>query len=842
MNVSPETWARISEIFDAVRSLPPSERTARLDHLCGGESAVRLEVESLLDSDDDSFLAEQTTRPALQFASRGEKLIGETVGAYQVEREIGRGGMGVVYEGHHSDKSLAKRVAIKTLAIGMHRPELVWRFRREREILAKLDHPNIAALYDGGTTDRDVPFLVMEYVEGVRIDVWCAQQRLSISRRIDLFRQVCAAVQFAHTALVVHRDLKPGNMLVTKQGTVKLLDFGVAKLVDTGSTEHEDRTVGGVAPLTTAYASPEQLRGEDAGTSSDIYSLGVVLYRLLTGAYPYDAEARTPSQVLRLIDDAPPTPPSERVTETTATEIGAPDGRNTLRSTLEGELDAIVLMALRHEPTRRYATVDALSEDLLRYLKGLPVQARPDTMSYRVRKFVRRQPALVAGIAVAALALVGATVTATRAAGVARASASVAQAETQRARNMNRYLQAVVGSADQNWYSMLRGGKDITVRDVIDSMRASIPRELSADPVTRADLYRTLAGSYHVFNQVGLAIQLLDSAERLHSVALGAGSSEVTRDMLMRGYYMVDVGQVDSAVVLERKALHRYSAMTAPADTDLAFAQIILGQTLAGQLAKGADAIPLLESGSTLESKQLHPRWQLVGVAQMNLGVSYLQTGEATKGDSAFAAAIRAVEHDSLRYMNELGMARSNWGILLGRRGAHERAVPLLRSGKAVIAKLNGPSHFNTAVIQSRLADELRFAGGSAEGRALVDSALAAFEAQTPSNPAEICVALKVLSAYQVAARDFRGAARTLARARTLLDKLGSSRDAMEVNLLLIAADLEAATGSRVTARTMFEQAAAMAQKKLGPSAYATKLAQARLAAFMDSARAVRQP
>ena len=401
VTISPDQWARITELFDTIRALPAEARNARLAELATNEPAVHAELTALLQADlDDSFLAGRAT---IDPVIPTDDLIGRTIGAYRIDRVIGRGGMGVVYAGAHIDPTIQKSVAIKTLALGAASPQLAWRFAREREILARLTHPNIAALYDGGMTEDGRQYLVMEYVDGQRIDTWCDERRLNVAQRIDVFRQVCAAVQFAHSNLIVHRDLKPGNIFVTNDGTVKLLDFGIAKLLtvrDDVQAPGAEHTQTGYSPFTAAFASPEQLRGEEVTTASDVYSLSVVLYRLLTGTSPYAVDGMTPLAARDVLSSAPVRTPSESITETQPAQCRRATVRD-LRDELRGELDAILMMALRPEPTRRYSSVEALSDDLLRYLKGLPVIARHDTVTYRFRKFVQRQRALVVTASVA---------------------------------------------------------------------------------------------------------------------------------------------------------------------------------------------------------------------------------------------------------------------------------------------------------------------------------------------------------------------------------------------------------------------------------------------------------
>jgi len=427
--MTPERWQQIKSIYQAALDHPPGERAAYLDAACAGDADLRGEVESLL------ALAPQAEefieRPAFgdldELPADVEPLAGRTVGPYRVLQEIGRGGMGSVYLAVRADDQYRKQVAIKVVRRGMDTEDILRRFHTERQIQASLEHPHIARLLDGGTTPDGLSYFVMEYIEGQPVDEYCDVRKLTTAERLRLFQTVCAAVHYAHQNLVVHRDLKPGNVLVTADGTVKLLDFGIAKLLNPALSGYRTLapTRAGSRPMTPDYASPEQVRGEPITTSSDVYSLGVVLYELLTGRRPYRVPSRAPQEVLRAVCEVDPERPSTsvaRVETVPAADGSAPvtltpemvsrtrEGPpEKLRRRLSGDLDNIVLMALRKEPQRRYASAEQLSEDIRRHLEGLPVVARPNTLGYVTRKFVRRHRAGVAAAALVALALVAGT-------------------------------------------------------------------------------------------------------------------------------------------------------------------------------------------------------------------------------------------------------------------------------------------------------------------------------------------------------------------------------------------------------------------------------------------------
>lgn len=377
-------------------------------------------------------------------------IVGQQIGSYKVIRELGRGGMGTVYLAARADESFHKQVALKVIKRGMDSDAIVRRFVMERQILANLDHPNIARLIDGGTTTDGLPYFVLEYVEGLNIKRYCDEHKLNTTERLNLFRRVCEAVTFAHQNLIVHRDLKPSNIIVTQDGTPKLLDFGIAKLLSGSSPAEGTMTIGRV--LTPEYASPEELRGLPVNTRSDVYSLGVLLYELLIGRRPFIFETRSPEDAARWITSTQPLKPSVALTRIDANrEAGAAKDHSPapatisrtrdatidkLRRRLAGDLDNILLKALRKEPERRYASVQEFSEDIRRHLKGLPVLARPDTFSYRASKFVTRHKAGVAAALIVVLTLLSATVITSWQARVARRERAKAERRFRDVRNL----------------------------------------------------------------------------------------------------------------------------------------------------------------------------------------------------------------------------------------------------------------------------------------------------------------------------------------------------------------------------------------------------------------------
>ena len=410
-------WDAVKALFSAALDLPREDRAAFLTLESGGDAALIAEVQSLLDSHEKpgAFLDTVTQEFRSQaFASSGaaRSRIGERIGAYRIVGMLGSGGMGDVFKAIRDDEQYQSEVAIKLMRADMRSQLTERRFRIERQILAGLDHRNIARLLDGGTTDGGVPYVVMELVAGQPIDAWCDARHLGVRDRVQLFLQVCAAVSYAHQHLIVHRDLKPTNILVTADGSVKLLDFGIAKLLETeASTDvaKADATATTLRAMTLDYASPEQVSGAHVTTVSDVYSLGVVLYRLLTGKSPYAARSNDAARMAEILSESTPTRPSQ------------------VERKVDADLDNILLMALRKEPQRRYASVEQLASDLRNYLTGMPVSARGNSLRYRAGKFVRRRRIELAAGVFVGCALLGALVFSMREADIAERERHVAQ-------------------------------------------------------------------------------------------------------------------------------------------------------------------------------------------------------------------------------------------------------------------------------------------------------------------------------------------------------------------------------------------------------------------------------
>ena len=474
--MTPERWRQIEEVFQTIVERATGERPALLTQYCGGDDELRREVESLLDHEAADGFIRNSIKGAAQSLTResGNDLIGARLGAYNVTRLIGHGGMGVVYEAFRADGHYEQRAAVKVIKRGMETDFVIERFTRERRIMAQLDHPNIARLLDGGATKDGRPYFIMEYVAGREISEHCEADRLSVNEKLKLFRQVCAAVQFAHQKLFAHRDLKPSNILVTEDGTVKLLDFGIAKLLTPDPSQGAiTQTETALRMMTPEYASPEQARGLPITAATDIYSLGVVLYELLTNSRPHQFKTYSPAEIERAICDTSPARPSEAVNRKA-------ESPTKLARRLAGDLDNIILMAMRKEPERRYQSVEQFSEDIRRHLEGLPVTARADTFRYRAGKFIRRHRLVLAAFTIVLLSLLAGIVATTRA-------ARIAQNERERAERRFTQVRKLSNTFLFDFHDKIRSlpgsteAREMVVRTALEYLD-SLAQEAAGDP------------------------------------------------------------------------------------------------------------------------------------------------------------------------------------------------------------------------------------------------------------------------------------------------------------------------------------------------------------------------
>lgn len=548
-----DRWRQVKEIFIKVVDEPKEAREARIASLCGEDSDLAEEVRTLLAGDDQTLL-EHPGQNALQ-----EGVIKE-IGPFDVIREIGRGGMGRVFEVHRKNEEFEQRLALKLVHPTLSGENIHRRFQLERRILAKLEHRNIARFIDGGVSSMG-PFYVMEFIDGKPITEFCDEKKITIRQRIRLFAQVCSAVQFSHQHFIVHRDIKPGNILVTDDGTVKLLDFGIAKVMEGDGTTAFQKTIFQTytqdeAPMTPIYASPEQYLNEPVTAASDVYSLGLVLYQLLTGRLAYDFDNKSLLEIDNLILREPPTHPSSKSRGKTdkgfsSEEIAqkrhlTPDK---LESTLKGDLDAIVLTALRKDPKDRYASVADFADDLRCYLDYLPVSASPPSAAYRTKMFVRRHKTGVAFAAILLLSIIGGSIgtllgwsRAVEARDLAQKERARAIDEVEKTTEILSFLKGMLASPDPR-----KSGREVKIIDVLDKSAADLERELGDRPEIEASIRQTLGVTYNVLGDHRKALEQFERARHLWAKLEGPNNRKVLdlRNHIASAYH--ELGQYDKA-------------------------------------------------------------------------------------------------------------------------------------------------------------------------------------------------------------------------------------------------------------------------------------------------------
>jgi len=707
-SLSPARWAQIDALLAEGLELAETERTAWLDQVQDLE--VRHTVERLLvaDADTSEILdaeAADYAAPLLPPEEAGQS-IGTRIGAYRIDREIARGGMGRVVMASRADGAFEQQVALKLLRLDTD--DARRRFRAERQILASLRHPNIARLLDGGVTEDGQPFLAMEIIEGEPIDVYCDARQLSVDDRLRLFLPVVDAVHHAHRQLVVHRDLKPSNIVVTPDGTPMLLDFGIAKLLDDPNAAE---TQTGQYWMTPAYAAPEQIRRQPVTTATDVYQLGGVLYEMLTGHRPFEDRSRTVE--LAALDQDPDRPSASvtRVTERTTlqgtVQIGperVSKARSTqpdrLRRQLEGDLDTIVLKALRPDPDARYASAEALADDITRHLEGLPVRARTPTVGYRVRRFVRRHRVGVIASALVVLSLVGGLGAAVWQARRAEAAANHAADRAAEAEAVTTFLVDMIGDARPRGSD----GDSLRVRDVLDAGVARLDTGFVDQPQVRAALASAFGAAHHKLGDVDAALPLRRLAVDLRRRTLPRSAPEVIAAENELVVDLLNTRQLDELDTLLTNMLAARRADLGP--THIQVAQTLHNLALTAKrrpdsLKKARAEGYFREAISTLERAGPEVYAQTTEITTSydgfraglyyDLAAYYLETDR----DSLAAEPMRLsveLSDDPLESTNQQ-ILMNGYGVLLRQLGRHDEAIAVHRDVVTAARATHGPDH-----------------------------------------------------------------------------------------------------------------------------------------------------
>ena len=700
-------WERLRDLFDRAVSLPTSQRAQLL--AAEPDESLRLQVQSLLGAD---AAAEQLLSAALSGAGGPAAQAGDRFAQYEILEPIGRGGMGEVFLARRSD-DFEQKVAIKIAGAGLATPEANRRFLAERRILASLEHPHIARFLDAGATPAGLPWVAMEYVNGQSITATCSTQQWSIAARVRLLAKVCGAVQYAHRNLVVHRDIKPANILVDVAGEPKLLDFGIAKLLAEAGDTEQTRTQ--FRPLTPQYASPEQVAGEPLTTATDVYSLGVVLYELLSGQLPYQAVSGQPGALERTIRETQPPSLKQAAQATGQTRSD--------QRLLEGDLEVIVRTAMQKDPARRYSTPAALADDLQRWLSGYPIMARPDSMAYRSRKFIARNPAASALGALALLLIVVFAVTAT-------IQAKRVAAERDTANHVAAFLVSIFESADRG----KTNGEAVNARQLLDRGAARVETELRGQPKTQAKLFGAIGEVYQNLGLLDQARQGFEKEVRLCRAACTDGL-ELASSLKRLAEALRQQAKYDQALPLAQEALELSRRNGRTDSQPVADSLNLLGLILNARGKPAEAEQPLTESLAIKRRLFPVPGYE-VAVTLQNLADNFTSRGQAPKALPLLreSLAIRQrlygdSDARTARAMHALAMCLNSAGQL-------DESERWFRQAIAAQERLYGVEHPMTATMMSSLAAVLQDGKRYGEAGQLYRRALAIQEKlQGPEGP-----------------------------------------------------------------------------------------------------------
>lgn len=707
--MNPTRWARVQELVEAAAGLPTAERHNFLEQQVPEDLALRREVETLLAAYDSTGMLEDILGHAAAQAIHGQSLEpGDRVGPWLVLGLLGHGGMGSVYRAERADQQFQQEAAIKLVRSGViAQAEMATRFRTERQILASISHPNIARLLDGGLTGFGVPYLVMEYVHGEPLDRYLLRVSPSLTARLQLFQAVCSAVQYAHQNLVVHRDLKPANILVTDEGVPVLLDFGIAKLLNASSEPAAEETRFSGTLMTPEYASPEQLRYEPITTATDIYSLGVVLYELLTGRRPFQLSDLSPAEMERRVTQASPVPPSIAGMSHHLERrwFGLP------RRTGTSDLDRIVLKSMHKVPARRYSSAGDLSADLQRYLEGFPVAAQPDSFAYRSGLFVRRHRLAVAAVSLFSLAILALTVTALVLASRARREAASATS----------VAQFLVSLFEQSRPDSTQG-QDLSARQLLDQGMKRLNAEPVQDPLVHARLLSTLGRVYFDLGVMDRASSLLLQAEAIQQAHPKEAEQQLAETENALGTLELE-RNLPLALTHYQRALKLFQTFRGPDSSEVADVQDSIAGTETA-LGHFDQAELLFERSIRIHTRMLGGDAEATLNDKHNLASLYAQLGDYRREQPLLQDVLAAHRRTSgdLHEITTSDIGNLAW--LEDRLGHFARSEQLSHEVIALKSKLFGAENPRLAMQMLVLGDTLRQTGRLQEARTTLERGL----------------------------------------------------------------------------------------------------------------------
>ncbi|MEM7355487.1 MAG: serine/threonine-protein kinase [Acidobacteriota bacterium] len=749
---SSHRWRTIDELFAEAVELSGSARGRFLDRACANRPALRAEVERMLWADEaaGSFLRRPWLPGEPDPAAHSEHTDSETddagleIGAYRLVERIAAGGMGAVYRAQRADGAFERDVAVKLARRRIVRAEDVQRFRTERQVLARLDHPNIARLLDGGTAADGRPYLVMELIDGPPIDSYCRDQHLSLAARIELFQQVCSAIEYAHQNFLIHRDIKPDNILVARDGTVKVLDFGIARLLDPESLRvAAPMTRTGVRPMTPGWASPEQIRGEPATSHSEVFVLGALLYAILTGRSPFTFDGALPHEIdsaICAVDGLP-----------SATTRGSKRIEGEGRRALRGDLGTILGKALRADPAQRYSSVARLSDDLTRWSEHRPVRARPDRLAYRTRRFIRRHRALAAA---AGLLVVFAVVMTLQAFTTARERDRV-QLERAKAEQVSRFLIDLFEVADPE-HNL---GATLSVEDVLERGAARIGDELAGQPLMQATLSQAIGEIYHHLGLFDRAGQFLEQALDLRRQALGDRHLEVAESLSKLAQLWNEGQDLTAAEAMLREALDIRRAALGEAAPEVAESLEQLSDILSRR-NKFVEAESLVRRSLAIRRRVFGDGAQPVARSLAALGRVLGNTRHYVEAEATLRQAIAIGQRHLDSDAGFLRSTRRNLAQTLRRAGKLNQAEPIYREVLASERRVFGPKHPQIGFTLTGLGAVLKEKGDYSAAQSIFREALDLRRSLLPPDHPAVMVTLTNLADLAEAREDFDHAER----------------------------------------------------------------------------------
>lgn len=734
-------WQQVKSIFNEAITLNEPGRTQYLAQSCAHDDVLMQEVQSLLQAFEESgdFLDQPETDISMLHDAAEDPYIGKGIESFELQQLIAEGGMGRVYLAERTDGEFTQQVAIKLVRFSFSSQYLHQRFHSERQMLSDLNHPYIAQLLGGGTSSEGAPYFIMEYVVGTPVDEYCDTHQLSIRERLLLFQKICSAIHFVHTNLVVHRDIKPSNILVTQEGVPKLLDFGIAKILAEG--ESADARVTQTHPwnLTPDFASPEQLQKQPITTATDIYALGVLLYNLLSGRHPYDLRELSPANITKRICEETPIRPSQMATKAagfkpahTSVASKAEIARarqikaDKLPPKLKGDLDIIVLKAMHQEPHRRYGSVEQLSEDIDRYLTGLPVLAHKDTLGYRTQKFIKRNRVAVSASIIVVLALIGGIIGVSWQAQIAAQERDKAQLEAQKAAQINTFLQDMLSSADPS-----KEGQDVKVVEILDNAAERLTTDLANEPAVRASLLNTLGLTYQSLGMYDKSINQFTLALDVQQALWGPDDVRTIqgqKNLALAYHYQGDYEQAGVLFAQAEAGFRQWGDTT----TEY-FAELINDYgTLFMDLGDYEQSSRNFQEALALYTRIHGPEHRQVAAVMNNLAMAYDYKNELDSAEHYYKKAIemdkRLVGYESI----EITRLLNNVAFIYLARKEYEEAIAYFQESRTLRRKIQGPEHPDYALATYNVGCCHYYVQQYDYGMALIDSAMAIWRNQLP--------------------------------------------------------------------------------------------------------------